>query len=61
VQGNLDPLLLMAGGEPLTRGVRRILDALHERPHIFNLGHGIGQFTPIPHVEQLFRLLEPRA
>jgi uroporphyrinogen decarboxylase len=61
VQGNLDPLLLMAGGEPLERGVRRILDALHERPHVFNLGHGIGQFTPIPHVEQLFGLLRPSA
>jgi uroporphyrinogen decarboxylase len=57
VQGNLDPLALFAGGEALEVGVRRILDALAARPHIFNLGHGIGQFTPISHVEQLFRLL----
>ena len=57
VQGNLDPLLLMAGGEALEAGVRRVLEALSERPHVFNLGHGIGQFTPIAHVEQMFRLL----
>ena len=57
VQGNLDPLALIAGGETLASAVRRILDALAERPHIFNLGHGIQQTTPIAHVEQLVRLL----
>lgn len=57
VQGNLDPLALIAGGETLAAAVRGILDALQERPHVFNLGHGIQQTTPIPHVEQLFRLL----
>jgi uroporphyrinogen decarboxylase len=57
VQGNLDPLALFAGEEGLAAGVRRILDALAGRPHIFNLGHGIGQFTPISHVGQMFRLL----
>jgi uroporphyrinogen decarboxylase len=57
VQGNLDPLALMAGGEALEKAVRRVLTALEERPHVFNLGHGIGQFTPIEHVEQMFRLL----
>lgn len=53
VQGNLDPLMLMAGGEPLTDRVAFILAAFADRPHVFNLGHGIGQFTPIEHVEQL--------
>ena len=53
VQGNLDPLALLAGGEPLKDAVARILDALADRPHIFNLGHGILQETPIAHVEQL--------
>ena len=57
VQGNLDPLALFAGGAALEQAVARVLRALEERPHVFNLGHGIGQFTPIPHVEQLFRLL----
>jgi uroporphyrinogen decarboxylase len=53
VQGNLDPLVLIAGGEALDTAARRILDALGDRPHIFNLGHGIDQTTPIAHVEQL--------
>lgn len=53
VQGNLDPLALEAGGDTLDRGVDRILAAFPERPHVFNLGHGIGQHTPIAHVERL--------
>lgn len=53
VQGNLDPLLLLAGGEELDAGIDRVLAAFADRPHIFNLGHGIGQHTPIAHVEQL--------
>lgn len=53
VQGNLDPLLLEAGGDRLTQRARWILDCLAERPHVFNLGHGIGQHTPIAHVEAL--------
>jgi uroporphyrinogen decarboxylase len=61
VQGNLDPLALIAGGEPLARAARRILDALAGRPHIFNLGHGIQQTTPIAHVEQLVELVKGRA
>jgi len=58
VQGNLDPLALIAGGEGLQRAVRRILDALGGRPHIFNLGHGILPDTPIGHVEQLIGLVK---
>ena len=58
VQGNLDPLALIAGGEPLKEGVTRILDALAGRPHIFNLGHGISQDTPIAHVEELVALVK---
>ncbi len=58
VQGNLDPLVLLAGGEPLETGVKRVLDALGSRPHIFNLGHGIGKETPIEHVEQLVALVK---
>jgi uroporphyrinogen decarboxylase len=53
VQGNLDPLALLAGGEPLRSSAARILEALAGRPHIFNLGHGILQDTPIAHVEEL--------
>jgi uroporphyrinogen decarboxylase len=57
VQGNLDPLLLLAGGAELERQATRVLDAFADRPHVFNLGHGIGQFTPIEHVEQLLGIV----
>jgi uroporphyrinogen decarboxylase len=57
VQGNLDPLALIAGGETLERAVHRILSSLAERPHVFNLGHGILPDTPISHVEQLIQLV----
>jgi uroporphyrinogen decarboxylase len=58
VQGNLDPLALVAGGAALDGAVAHILDALAERPHIFNLGHGIQQTTPIGHVERLVELVK---
>jgi len=58
VQGNLDPLALLAGGESLRSAVRGILDAFAARPHIFNLGHGILQDTPIAHVEELVALVK---
>lgn len=53
VQGNLDPLALIAGGTELIAAIDHIIDALAERPHVFNLGHGILPDTPIAHVEQL--------
>ena len=55
VQGNLDPLLVEAGGDALPKRVKAVLEAFEDRPHVFNLGHGIGQFTPIEHVETLLR------
>jgi uroporphyrinogen decarboxylase len=58
LQGNLDPLALIANGDPLEIAVRRILDAFAGRPHIFNLGHGILQDTPIAHVERLIALVK---
>ena len=60
VQGNLDPLALVAGGQTLETAVARIIDALQERPHIFNLGHGILQDTPIENVEQLVTMVKGR-
>ncbi|AHE56690.1 uroporphyrinogen decarboxylase [Sphingomonas sanxanigenens] len=57
VQGNLDPLALIAGGETLERATHRILDAFAGRPHIFNLGHGILPDAPIAHVEQLLTIV----
>ncbi len=58
VQGNLDPLALLAGGEALRSAARRVLDAFAARPHIFNLGHGILQDTPVAHVEDLVALVK---
>ena len=53
VQGNLDPLALVAGGEALESATARIISALRERPHVFNLGHGILPDTPVEHVGRL--------
>ncbi|AZI36004.1 uroporphyrinogen decarboxylase [Caenibius tardaugens NBRC 16725] len=53
VQGNFDPLLIEAGGDLLEQRAIALLEAFVDRPHVFNLGHGIGQYTPIAHVERL--------
>ena len=53
VQGNLDPMRLVAGGKALSDGVRAIVDALKNGPHVFNLGHGITPETPVEHVEAM--------
>jgi uroporphyrinogen decarboxylase len=53
VQGNLDPIALIAGGDALNRAVDNILEETRERPFIFNLGHGILPETPLEHVAQL--------
>lgn len=55
VQGNLDPLRLVAGGAALDEGVDRILEALGDGPLVFNLGHGITPETPIENVERMVR------
>jgi uroporphyrinogen decarboxylase len=57
LQGNLDPLALLAGGAALEKAVGRILSVFEGRPHIFNLGHGIIKETPVAHVEQLLALV----
>jgi len=53
VQGNLDPISLIAGGDALAREALYVRDALRGRPHIFNLGHGILPQTPPQHVADL--------
>ncbi len=57
VQGNLDPLLLISGGQQLEEAALNVLRAFEGRPHIFNLGHGIDKTTPIAHVEQLLSVV----
>ena len=53
VQGNLDPKILVDGGDALDAATDEILDALSEGRFIFNLGHGILPETPVVHVAQL--------
>jgi uroporphyrinogen decarboxylase len=53
VQGNLDPLMLVAGGPALDRAVDDVLAGFRGMPFIFNLGHGIVPETPIVHVERM--------
>jgi uroporphyrinogen decarboxylase len=60
VQGNLDPLALIAGGAALESAVASIISSFEDRPHVFNLGHGILPDTPIEHVEQLLGLVRGR-
>jgi uroporphyrinogen decarboxylase len=55
VQGNVDPLALLAGGAALDREVDAVMEALSGGPFIFNLGHGILPPTPIAHVEQMLK------
>ena len=55
VQGNLDPLVLIAGGEALDRAVDDVLSSYAGGRLIFNLGHGIQPETPIAHVEQMIK------
>ena len=53
VQGNLDPVVLLVGGDALDRAVDRIMENFAAGPFIFNLGHGVLPDTPVAHVEQL--------
>ena len=57
LQGNLDPLALVAGGTALEAEARQILAAMRGRPYVFNLGHGIEKVTPPEHVAQLVRIV----
>jgi uroporphyrinogen decarboxylase len=61
LQGNLDPIALIAGGEALNGAVDRILDATRDTPFIFNLGHGVLPETPLDHVSQLVARVRSRA
>ncbi len=60
VQGNLDPMRLLAGGKALDEGVDSILAKLGGGPLVFNLGHGITPQTPIAHVEQMIERVRNR-
>ena len=53
LQGNLDPLALVAGGRRLDEEIERVKSGFEARAHIFNLGHGVLPETPIEHVQRL--------
>lgn len=53
VQGNLDPHLVVSGGQPMVDEAMRILEGLRGGAHIFNLGHGFVPETPPEHVALL--------
>ena len=57
LQGNLDPLSLVAGGEQMKREVDFIMEAVKDRHHVFNLGHGIVPQTPPHHVSELIEIV----
>ena len=57
LQGNLDPLMLVAGGVALEREATRILDKLGHGSFVFNLGHGVVPQTPPEHVAQLVEIV----
>ncbi len=57
VQGNLDPIALVAGGAALEEQARALLRSLAGTPHIFNLGHGILPETPPENVGRLVELV----
>ena len=53
IQGNLDPLCLVMGGQKMKDEINKIIDCFADRPHIFNLGHGVVPQTPPEHVQEL--------
>ena len=57
VQGNLDPIALVAGGDVMRSAAARIRTNLGGGPFVFNLGHGVIPITPPEHVEELARFL----
>ncbi|MCK5167832.1 MAG: uroporphyrinogen decarboxylase, partial [Rhodospirillaceae bacterium] len=58
VQGNMDNLLLVAGGEAMDAEARRIINVLGAGPFIFNLGHGIVPHTPPENVSRLAEIIQ---
>lgn len=61
VQGNLDPIAVIAGGGEMLAAADHIMDACSTRPHIFNLGHGFNPDTPPQHVAQLVQHIRAKS
>ena len=61
IQGNLDPLCLVAGGQQMKDEISKIIDCFADRPHIFNLGHGVVPQTPPEHVQELVNFIRTKS
>jgi uroporphyrinogen decarboxylase len=61
VQGNLDPLRVVAGGEDMRQAARDLVDTLGGGPYVFNLGHGVVPQTPPEHVGDLIDTVRSHA
>jgi uroporphyrinogen decarboxylase len=62
LQGNLDPMALFAPPAAIEREAQRVLDSFGDGPgHVFNLGHGVSQFTPPEHVQALVEAVHSRS
>lgn len=57
VQGNLDPMLMISGGEALERETKNLLETLGNGPYIFNLGHGITPQGKPENIEKMLRII----
>ncbi len=57
IQGNLDPVILLTGGDVMKRAANNILETFIDKPFIFNLGHGVIKETPVHHVEELSQII----
>ena len=60
IQGNLDPVYLLAGGEAMRAAADRVLAAVGDKPHVFNLGHGVLPPTPPENVAELIEIVRAR-
>ena len=61
IQGNLDPLCLVTGGQQMKDEISRIIDCFADRPHIFNLGHGVVPQTPPEHIQDLIDFIRTKS
>ena len=61
IQGNLDPLCLLSGGHKMKNEISRIIDCFADRPHIFNLGHGVVPQTPPEHIQDLVDFIRTKS
>ncbi|MEM6913119.1 MAG: uroporphyrinogen decarboxylase [Pseudomonadota bacterium] len=57
LQGGLDPLLVVQGGDAMERAAKTLLETFADRPYIFNCGHGFVPETPPEHVAELVRII----